>query len=136
MLDLNDEEKDSCNSQDSYHQFSDIERESCTYNVEKDVSSTQKKHLFLGYASDGLLKEMKVLLDEGVDINSVYEQCGFTALMMASMNSHVKIVKELINRGADVSMVDWVDKKTAYQLADNRNIRDLLQVAASQRNQA
>jgi ankyrin repeat protein len=134
MLKIINAGNSSCNLHD-LNQFLCIEQESYSYNVDKDLSSTQLKHLFLGYASDGLLKEMKVLLDGGVDIDSVYDQHGFTALMMAAMNGHVKIVKELLDRGANFKMVDWADNKTAYQFADNRIIKDLIRIA-SQPNQA
>lgn len=96
--------------------------------INKSDDNELKVH-FLNAASDGLVREMVCLLNKGVNINSAYLQGGYTALMMAAMNDHVEVVRELVKRGADVNLRDK-EGKTALQLCDNRKIQSILQGTA------
>ena len=54
--------------------------------------------------------------------NVDYEnRLGHTALSIASMKGHLEIVKDLIDRGADVNMKSSVLGLTAYELAVQEN---------------
>jgi ankyrin repeat protein len=44
-------------------------------------------------------------LDAGVNVNAA-DECGHTALMHAAIMLHYKIVKLLLDRGADVAQMD------------------------------
>jgi ankyrin repeat protein len=68
------------------------------------------------------LKMVQVLLDNsGVNINEVYI-LGNTALMLAVDNNNLEIVNALLDKGADVNMVNMVDydKRTALMFAVDR----------------
>jgi ankyrin repeat protein len=53
-------------------------------------------------AKNGDLDNLKLLIDEGVNINSVDSGWGSTALMFATQNNRVNCVQELLSAGADV----------------------------------
>lgn len=49
---------------------------------------------------------LQVLLDSGADVNSTFAALNTTALMTSSFHGHVDIVRLLLERGADVRMLD------------------------------
>ena len=53
----------------------------------------------------GKVKDVKRLLDRGVDINSRYRD-GETALIFAALKGHLNVVKLLLERGAKVNAKD------------------------------
>jgi ankyrin repeat protein len=62
----------------------------------KDSSGQQLIHA----CTSGDLVAVRKLLDEGVDVNWKDDEDGWTALMCASYQGHVKVVKLLLVRGA------------------------------------
>ena len=62
---------------------------------------------FIDYAIEGDLKKIKEYIVNGIDIN-VTNECGggVTALMMASSNCYLEIVKYLVENGANIELVD------------------------------
>ena len=79
---------------------------------------------------DGNFEKVQLLLKKGVDINSKDED-GDTALMIASSEGHLEIVKLLLLRkGADVNIKNN-DGKTALDLAKTKEIKDLLRKAGA-----
>jgi len=80
-------------------------------------------HQFVGNADDADMG--RLLINHGIDPNAV-NKSGETALMIAAENGQTDDVKALLETGADVSKVN-LDKKTAWDLADNDEVRSLLE---------
>jgi len=57
-------------------------------------------------AAGGLVAQVRMLLDAGVDPNTLYPSGGQTSLHLAAFNGHLAVVELLIKRGADVNRVD------------------------------
>ena len=70
---------------------------------------------------DGIVQE---LLDRGANIEAA-EGRGYTSLLIASQNEYPAVVELLVHRGADRNRKNR-DGKTAYDLAQTREILDLL----------
>ncbi len=90
--------------------------------------------LFLA-ASEGRLRAVRYLLDEGADVNA-RESDGNTALTEAVFYGHVPVVKELLVRGADVNAISG--SGTALDIAASKNnstIIDLLQHYGAKRTE-
>ncbi len=73
------------------------------------------------YLDDDYSKVVKVLLDNGVDVNYKNEE-GNTALIVAAKKDYRKAVEVLLDKGADVNYENEKDGKTALIAAafDNR----------------
>ncbi len=54
----------------------------------------------------GHTEVVKVLINEGANINAVTVEKGFNALHIASQSGHTEVVKVLIDEGADINAVD------------------------------
>lgn len=64
---------------------------------------------------DGDLKIVKKYLDSGVDVNEKF--FAWTAIQIATNNNQLKMVKYLVERGAEIDYVHPVTKMTALHLA-------------------
>ena len=53
-------------------------------------------------SAEGDVEKVKLLLDQGIDVNSANAQ-GWTALTNAAYNQHSELVKFLVKHGADVN---------------------------------
>jgi ankyrin repeat protein len=73
-----------------------------------------------GAVFDGNLEMSELLLKAGAEINSQEEQRGRTPLMLAASRSFVRIVHMLLEREADLYIVDH-DEKTALDWARATN---------------
>ena len=82
--------------------FSSPERQSFDANAQMDEKSRSILHASL----KGDLDAMKVLIQNGVDVNAVHEESQWTVLHYASTEGHVDVVKVLLENGADVNAVD------------------------------
>ena len=60
-------------------------------------------------AANSLLREMKLLLADGVDVNGIAAYCGGTALHTASGYGLIRSVEFLIGTGADLNATDRMD---------------------------
>lgn len=60
-------------------------------------------------AANSLLREMKLLLADGVDVNGVASYCGGTALHTAARLGLIRSVEFLIGAGADLNATDKND---------------------------
>jgi len=78
---------------------------------------------------DGDLKIVKKYLDSGVDVNEKF--FAWTAIQIATNNNQLKVVKLLIERGADVDYVHPVTKMTALHLAAYDGYPEIVKYLAS-----
>lgn len=69
------------------------------------------------------INEVKRLISEGADING--RKYAKTALMEASINGHLDIVKILLNSGADINLEDW-DGRTALMFPALNGHKDIV----------
>ena len=77
---------------------------------------------------EGHLKVIKYLIENGkVNVNSKDDD-GWTALMRASWRGYSEILQYLIEIGADINIKNN-DGKTALDLADNEEIKEILRKA-------
>ncbi len=77
-------------------------------------------------AYKGDLKEVKVLLDKGANVNAK-PNTGVTALMVASQNGHKDVVQLLLDKGAEVNAKD-INGLTALYSASQNGHKDVVQL--------
>lgn len=65
-----------------------------------------KRDDFLQYVRDGDIDKVKVLIEDGVNVNT-RGNFGTTPLMFASLRGHEDIVKLLLDKGADVDAKEY-----------------------------
>ena len=75
------------------------------FQVVHAASNATLKEDYARYASSCNFAKIKLLIEQGVDINT-RDKAGYTALMYASMNGRLDIVTYLIENGADVNLED------------------------------
>lgn len=69
-------------------------------------------------ASGGFVNIIKLLLDNGAEINSrTGSKLGISPLMLAAMNGHVAAVKLLLDMGSDINAQIETNRNTALTLA-------------------
>ena len=56
--------------------------------------------------NEGFIETVKLLLDQGADVNFARKDDDYTALMLACCNGLIDIAKLLINHGADISLTN------------------------------
>ena len=66
-------------------------------------------------SKNGKLVDVQYILNQGVDVNTM-DYHGKTALMWASSQGHIDIVKELLERNVDVNVQDIFKLDTALML--------------------
>ena len=74
------------------------------------------------WSSLGDLKQVKLLLDQGLDPNQTDEE-GYSALHAAAENGYLEVVQLLMNRGADIY---HKAEYTALQLAEMADHQDII----------
>lgn len=75
----------------------------------------------------GDMNEMKILLDNGANINAIGEH-GYTALHNAVEQGHIKMVEFLLNQGIDTTIknINHLTAKELAQITDNQEIYKML----------
>lgn len=75
----------------------------------------------------GDIDEMKILLDNGANINAIGEH-GYTALHNAVEQGHIKMVEFLLNQGIDTTIknINHLTAKELAQITDNQEIYKML----------
>ena len=93
------------------------------YHIE---STDGRKHTALSEAAcQGHLHVVTFLLDSGADPNALSDT-GRSSIWRASFNGHLEVVKVLLESGADPDFRDKVSIESAYDIAQNEGIRNLL----------
>lgn len=77
--------------------------------------------------TNGYLKIIEYLVDNGADIEIKDNQNDETVLFFAVRNNHVDIVKYLLSLGANSSVTDK-KKQTVHRIAENKNMTDILKL--------
>lgn len=93
------------------------------------------KSALIHAASGPFPATVDLLLDSGADVNLVDSTEEFTALMMAAAEGQLEVVKRLIKRGADPSMVD-TDGDGAMKFAMQKRHVEVIQFLASLQNES
>uniref|UniRef100_A0A8C6T0J5 Euchromatic histone-lysine N-methyltransferase 2 n=1 Tax=Neogobius melanostomus TaxID=47308 RepID=A0A8C6T0J5_9GOBI len=79
-----------------------VQNGACVYHVEED-GYTGLHHA----AKLGNLEIVNMLLETGqVDVNCFQDSGGWTPIIWAAEHKHIKVIKSLLNRGADVTIND------------------------------
>lgn len=75
----------------------------------------------------GELEEVKLLIENGACINQQDKGNGFTALIKATYQKRVDIVRYLLEQGADTTISSF-EKKTALDYAYDRNSQEIIEI--------
>lgn len=79
---------------------------------------------YANFISAGNMEIAELLLKNGTDINVMFNGRN-TQLHIAVLNSDIKLIKLLMDHGADKTIKD-IDGKTPAELTGNKNIHQLL----------
>jgi hypothetical protein len=89
---------------------------------------------FVNACRSGDLKQVKKLIEAGIDVNARRHKGGRTGLMFAAQKNHIAIVELLLNNGCDVNASGGGSGKTALiRASENGNyeiVKDLLEHGA------
>jgi len=89
-------------------------------------STDGRKHTALSEAAcQGQLHVVNFLLENGADPNALSDT-GRSPIWRASFNGHAAVVKVLLEAGGDPEYRDKVSMESAYDIAQNEDIRTLL----------
>ena len=82
------------------------------------ISSSQKSEqdMFVDAARNGDFRQVKQLLQKDSDLLDGQDRYGYTALMAAAQEGHLRVVKYLIKVGANETLKNYTDN-TAQELA-------------------
>ena len=80
----------------------------------KKMSVTQLGCELLIACEEGNIDKVKILLENGADVNAVKNGYDESALHLAAQNGHVDVVKVLIDKGSDVNAVDYDGRTPLY----------------------
>jgi hypothetical protein len=83
-------------------------------------------------AEGGSVAKVSSFLDQRVDINGRHclDGCRYTALMKAALKGRLEVVRFLLDRGADVTLLDG-ENKTAEDLARAGNHQEIVAILQS-----
>ncbi len=70
----------------------------------------------------------KLLIDNGADVNSIEIFSGFSKLMGAAYSGDTKMVEYLLKHGADYTLRDYEEDKTALMFAKDRGHKDIVKL--------
>lgn len=80
----------------------------------------------MALAENDAIEQIKTELDTDTDINTL-DQWGGTALIMACMEGKPALAAFLLDQGADTTIADNSDKRTALHYAANNSMTDIVQ---------
>ena len=100
----------------------------CCSNASKIAKNIELRERLYGPTMSGDIEELKALLAELDDIDSVEPWTGATSLMLASMNGHIGMVEYLLVNGADINWADKAKHATALTYAANRGHASIVQL--------
>jgi len=83
-------------------------------------------------ALNGQLEILKLLIEDGSNINLIDNYNGRTPLHFAALSGHLKIVKLLIKNGIDINIKDK-SGKTAEDIACNKEVSELIKTTKLQK---
>ena len=81
-------------------------------------------------ANNGRTGIVRVLIEEGVNVNHQSENDGWTALTEAASRGYTKIVELLLKNGADINLTN-AEGKTPLSLAVNDETRQMLEAGTA-----
>ncbi|MDQ8935960.1 ankyrin repeat domain-containing protein [Acinetobacter rudis] len=73
------------------------------------------------WSSLGEVEQVKLLLEQGVDVNSIDEE-GYSALQAAAENNYIEIVQLLLEHGADKALKGQYTALELAEMAGNKDI--------------
>ena len=79
----------------------------------------------MALAENEAIEQVKAELDKGTDINTL-DQWGGTALIMACMEDKPAIATFLLDQGANTTIADNSDKRTALHYAANNSMTEIV----------
>jgi predicted LPLAT superfamily acyltransferase len=95
--------------------------------LKSNQSSTDDIPALWQAAAKGDTEAVKLLLEEGADVNMKRTSNGTTALSMASQNGHTEVVRLLLEKGADVN-VKTTENSTALFIAAEKGQIDIVKL--------
>ena len=90
------------------------------------VTKRQKIIRFLRAIDNGNFETVLQAIDEGADVNA--KSCDKTALMEAVISGRTKIVKLLLQKGADPNLEDECTRETALMFAVYQGLTDIVKL--------
>ncbi len=82
----------------------------------KNSASKSEQDMFVDAARNGDFRQVKRLLQKDSDLLDGQDRYGYTALMAAAQEGHLRVVKYLIKVGANETLKNYTDN-TAQELA-------------------
>ena len=96
------------------------------------VSEYGQNALFLA-SNQGHVEIVRLLIENGIDVNHIDPHTGQNALHFASTNGSLEIVKLLIEKGIDINQKDFLEEK-ALDCAIKNNHRQTVKFINSLQN--
>ena len=92
---------------------------------------SKSKKAMADAAARGDVERVRALFDEGIKVNSIIDgRYGWTAIMYAAFHGQISTTRMLIERGADVNIVDS-EGNSAATLASSNNHWEVAEALAS-----
>ncbi len=110
----------------------------------KTIKKGSLEHKLLDCCRDGSLEEVRALVEAGADVNaktrmpyfdSLGDLCGtgYSIVHIAAENPDIRVIKLLVERGADVNVMDIYDNTPLYYAAE-KNTLEMVEFLVSQGN--
>ena len=105
----------------------------------KIIEKGSLEHRLLECCRNGSLEEVQALLDAGAEVNATVPDDfdtdwdplgGYSIVHIAAENPDIRVIKLLVERGADVNVGDWYNSSPLYYAA-SKNTLDMVKYLAS-----